>query len=59
MGKIALGGDYKQDGQDEAIPSLPVLDLLDKMEAGIFSSEVALEKFNETRAHFAIAEKLL
>ena len=37
----------------EANPSLPVLDPLEKMEAGLASSEVALEKFIESRAHFA------
>ena len=60
MGKSAAqGGHYKQDGQDEPIPSLPVLDPLENMEAGIPSSEVALEKFIESRAHFATAGKLL
>ena len=42
----------------EANPSLPVLDPLEKMEAGLASSEVALEKFIESRAHFATTEKL-
>ena len=58
MGKSAQGGHYKQDGQDEPIPSLPVLDPLENLEAGIYSSEIPLKKIIESRAHFATAGKL-
>ena len=58
MGKSEQGGHYKQDGQDEPIPSMPVLDPLENFEARISSSEKAIKKIFESKAHFATAGKL-